>query len=167
MLKNRKKIALLFFLVTAGLFLFSANSANAQTNITLELDYPPIPAPTIEGGVLDLNCIEGEDSPRCDGEAFPLTTGVVLLFLFVLTIWVSGILAMVYLIYAGVLYILSGAKPAMRSKAKTIFANVIYGIAIIFFAVIMFNLINPDISKLNITGQEPIRGREPQTGNVD
>ncbi len=118
--------------------------------ISCNVDYPAVPVP---GGTFDLNefCKEGAE----------LGIGDIIAFIYIFSLWISGITAFIALIYGGVLYITSGAKPGLRNKANNIIKSVLWGIAILFGAVIILNIINPDIANLQLTAQKEIEAECP------
>lgn len=119
----------------------------------LQVDYPAVPAP-VKGFLFDLNCFEGGDLSQCTAPyIFKLTLGNVVLFIFLAAIWASAIIAFVSGIYAGVLYILSGANAGMRARARQRITSTVWGVAILLLATIGFNFINPDIASLKLTGE--------------
>ncbi|MEX0878065.1 MAG: hypothetical protein WDZ40_04430 [Candidatus Spechtbacterales bacterium] len=134
---NKLKIKKLFFLnilIFIGLF-FVLNISNAQT---LNLDYPPLRVP---GGIFDLN--DAYESGKVG------LRQVIILF-YVLTLWSSGILAFVLLIYTGLVYIISGGKPAKRKEAFQKFKNVWIGVAVLLFSFFFLNILNPGITNLDL-----------------
>ncbi|MDX1535325.1 MAG: hypothetical protein R3346_00995 [Candidatus Spechtbacterales bacterium] len=157
------KIALITFLVlTVGIFGFWI-SVDAAAPINLNIDnYPNIPVPDawdqdgVEDGFFDLSCLEKETG-ACD-----LSPGLILAFLYYGSLWLAGILMFISLLYAGVLYILSGQKPRNRAMAQERLSSVILGAMILFFAVLVFTVINPNIINLQITGQYTVVDPNPK-----
>ncbi|MDX1535322.1 MAG: M23 family metallopeptidase [Candidatus Spechtbacterales bacterium] len=108
--------------------------------ITCSVDFPAVPTP---GGWFDLNDL-------CSPGA-KITLPALIAYIYYVSLWLSGIIAFISLLYVGVLYILSGANPRNRSVAKERLLAVIWGIAILFLTVVVVNLINPDIARLELT----------------
>lgn len=106
--------------------------------LKLNVDYPNIPAP---GGAFDLNCIE---TKACDP-----TIGNIILFVFYAALWIGGIVAFVSLIYAGFQFIIAGENPSVRAAARERLENVMWGIVILLLTVLVLNVINPALTKLN------------------
>jgi len=82
--------------------------------------------------------------------------GDLIQFIFIFTFWVSGIIAFLALVYAGFLYIVSGANPAVRSNARKRLGAVFWGMGILLFSVVIVNTINPDIGRLEFVGQKEV-----------
>ncbi|MEX0869926.1 MAG: hypothetical protein WDZ39_00670 [Candidatus Spechtbacterales bacterium] len=133
------KMFLLTFLVV---ILFVPYVADAQLNV----NYPRIPVP---GGSLDLNKAV---------EAGRVTIGTIAVFIYVVAIWIAGIVAFITLIYAGLLYIFSGTNPGNRRKANDQLAAVAWGVGIVLFSFWMLFMINPDVINLRISGTQSIVG---------
>jgi hypothetical protein len=66
----------------------------------------------------------------------------------VAAIWVSGIIALVSLIYTGIEFIISGESSDKRVAAKDRLTKVLWGLAILLISVVVLNFINPDITRL-------------------
>ncbi|MDX1535324.1 MAG: hypothetical protein R3346_00990 [Candidatus Spechtbacterales bacterium] len=172
-LKQFTPIVILVLLISILGFITPTRAAEP---INLNIDnYPKIPVPEAWGeeygyeecsdGVcvwyFDLNCLE---IGACD-----LSPGLILAFLYYGSLWLSGTLIFISLLYAGVLYILSGQKPGNRAVAQERLNSVILGAMILFFAVLVFTVINPDIINLQITGQYTVTnpGSEPRIASED
>ncbi len=66
---------------------------------------------------------------------------------FDIVIWVSVILSVASLVYAGMMYMASGASPELRKKAFSRFKKVVLGSAILLSSVLILNFVNEDINK--------------------
>ncbi len=126
----------------------------------LEIDYPEIPVP---GGTFDLN--DAWETHLTGGPR--VTVGVIFAFIYTISIWASGIIALIVLVWNGAKFIISGTKPEIRLQAKGGMANAFWGIVIIFSTFIILNTLNPDITNLDITRTdettEEMRPQEPIT----
>lgn len=84
-------------------------------------------------------------SPQVEGKFFqglvPIDRewDIVQIFNFVIDwmLYIAGFLAVVYLIYAGITYIMAGGDPAKAEKARTGIVNAIIGIIIIVLAFVI------------------------------
>jgi hypothetical protein len=56
-----------------------------------------------------------------------------------LFLWVVGLLAVIYLIYGGVLYITAGGDAEKANKGRTAITNAVIGIVIVVLALVIFN----------------------------
>jgi hypothetical protein len=65
--------------------------------------------------------------------------------LFTGAIILGAIVAFITLVYVGIQYIVSGANPAARSRARDRFIAVIIGILILLTSVLLLRTINPDL----------------------
>jgi len=65
-------------------------------------------------------------------------------------VWVAGVLAVIYLIYGGILYITSAGEEDKAKKGKTAVVNAIIGIAIVIGALIIVKFIKDAVTKGNI-----------------
>jgi len=54
-------------------------------------------------------------------------------------LWVVGLLAVLYLIYGGVLYITAGGDAEKANKGRTAITNAIIGIVIVMLALVIFS----------------------------
>jgi len=72
--------------------------------------------------------------------------------LFLIALSVGAMLAVLRLVYAGYIYMVSGIDSAASTgKAKTIIGNVVFGLFLLLGIYLILYQINPDILKLNIT----------------
>ncbi|MEX2144977.1 MAG: hypothetical protein WD712_01155 [Candidatus Spechtbacterales bacterium] len=138
----KKIIPLAVFSILVLTLAVNANAAGIDLNV----NYPKIPAP-VPGGFFDLNCIE-------DGTCNP-TIGNIILFLFVASIWIGGLVAFTSLIYTGIQFIVGGESPAVRAAARERLKNVVWGIFILLLSVIILNIINPQITNLQDPSVKP------------
>lgn len=58
-----------------------------------------------------------------------------------LFLWVAGILAVIYLIYGGVLYITAGGDAEKATKGRTALINAIIGVVIILLSLVILNYV--------------------------
>jgi len=56
-------------------------------------------------------------------------------------LWIIGILAVLYLVYGGVLYITAGGEAEKATKGRTAITNAIIGIIIIVLALLIYNYV--------------------------
>ena len=54
-------------------------------------------------------------------------------------LWVVGVLAVLYLVYGGVLYITAGGDAEKANKGRTAITNAIIGIVIVVLALVIYN----------------------------
>jgi len=109
--------------------------------LKLQLHWPPIPIP---GGNVRLNDIVEGDRTICLGE--------LIRFSYALFLWISGMLSFVVLVYVGILYQLSSGRPALRARAANNAKKIFIGIAILFFAVVILNFIDPGLTNVGLCG---------------
>lgn len=132
---------------------------------TLNLDYPRIPVP---GGSFDLNkFLEREHVLADEGRESQLTLGVVMVFVFVFLIWISGFILFGALLYTGVMYIVSGNNPGKRSRAQEHLTSIMWGMGILLFSYIIVFIISTDIVRLKVTGTVVVNSgvSEPRSVN--
>ena len=98
-------------------------------DLNLEVDWPSIP------GIGTLNTLVS------DG----LSLNELIVFVYTLLLWLSIILAFLALIYAGFLYIVSGANPGARSKAFDYVKRIAFGGTILLLTVLILSFINTDL----------------------
>ena len=105
---------------------------NNAGNFTLELE---VDWPTLPSFDRSLNEIaRGQLSPAS-----------IIFFIYNLLLWLSIILAFLALIYAGFLYIVSGANPGARSKAFDYVKRIAFGGTILLLTVLILSFINTDL----------------------
>lgn len=143
---NKPKTLIIFTLFLLVFFV----TPHITSAINLNIDYPAIPYP---GGSISLNCIE-------TGEC-TMTVGNILIYIYIVSIWIGGIIAVLTLFYVGFIFIYSGNNPGARTKAKKRFQDVLMGLAILFTAVIVLNVINPDITNLRDSSLSNIIDPDP------
>ena len=147
-IKNKKTKIILGLTIAAVAVFFAYSAFAAEINIKFNVDFPKVPAP-VPGGYLDLNCIQGQNTNLCRSDyQYVPSFKTLVLFIFYAAIWIAGLIAFGVLLYAGFLYIFGGSAQGNRSKAKEMFTNVIWGLAILLLSVVTLRLINPDITNL-------------------
>lgn len=115
----------------------SGSFSSPKLDLKLEVTWPAIPLP---GGSVRLNdFVEGDVT---------IKLGQLIVFVFGLSIWMGGIIAFIMLVYVGMMYMLSGANPGLRAQAKERLKKVLLGMAILFGAVIILNIIDPRLVNL-------------------
>jgi len=123
------------------LFLLSgAGEVPEASNIplNLEIDWPRLP-----GVGLSLNeLVEGKRTIYLQN---------IVNFIFVFALWTSAMVAFISIVYAGFIYIVSGANPGERSRSIQGIKNVAAGIAILLCSVIILNMLNPNLTNLNLS----------------
>ena len=136
-----KRFSQLFFVLLVGVFLVfiafePAPVANAQQNIQLNLEVQWPKLPSFDNSLNDI-AREG------------ITLSTLVLFIYNFLLWLSVILAFVAIIYAGFLYIISGANPGERKKAKDYIQRIATGGVILFLAVLILSFINTDLVEVD------------------
>ncbi len=125
--------------------------------LCLENQYPKIPLPKMgntslfDKGPYSLNDI-AEKVKTPFNTVDPLSG--LIYYLFTFSVSVVGIIAFGAIIYAGVMLMMSGARPQLRMDAKNKIRNVILGIALLLGSVILLNTINPELSIINVPGAD-------------
>ncbi|MDX1608140.1 MAG: pilin [Candidatus Spechtbacterales bacterium] len=147
--KNSYIHKVLFLVLFAALISIPLPS-EAQLNIDLEFNYPTIPTPA---GPVDLNCLE---VGLCE-----FSIALMVLVIYSLGLWVAGLLAFIMLVYTGFTYIMSGASPGMRTRAKAMFQNVLWGLAILLLSNALLVTLNQSILQLETSELFAINATEP------
>jgi len=127
-----KNFLILFLL---GIFLFQANFVFAS-----EIKYPPLPGiltPQEIDKKIQLGEIEKEDR-----------LGLYFKYFFNLSFIIIILVCLGVLIYGGVLYLLSPAKPAVLISAKKNITSALLGLLILFSSYLILVTINPQLSIL-------------------
>ena len=75
--------------------------------------------------------------------------GAWFLYIFRFALYIVGAVALLALVYAGVLYILSGANVGWRTEAKDRITAVILGVLILLFSYVILDTVNPRLINLN------------------
>lgn len=118
------------FFVATLLLLFTAFPAFA-----LELQYPNIP------GFGDLDMLVKSGAPL----SFPQ----IIQFIYALALWLAGLIALVALIYAGIIFAVASGNPAKRREAQQRLAGIALGLMILFSAFLILRTINPDLTRIS------------------
>lgn len=133
--------------ILAGIFsslaLFVAFFAEARK---LEVNYPKLPG------------LE----PLTDSTTLP----DLILYIFNLSILMGGLIAFGAIIFAGFLFLTSGANPGLRLKAKTRLQQVLLGIVVLLSSYLILNTINPELVLLHTPGEELKIPESPEIGKV-
>ena len=147
-IKNKKTKIILGLIFAIFIVFFAYSAFAAEVGIKFNVDFPRVPAP-VPGGFLDLNCIQGQNTNLCRSD-YQYTPDIktLVVFIFSAAVWLAGLIAFGVLLYAGFLYIFAGSAPANKSKAKEMFVNVVWGLAILLLSVVTLRLINPSITNL-------------------
>ena len=75
-----------------------------------------------------------------------------IIFIYTLLLWISVLCAFGAIVYAGFLYIISGASPEQRRQAFDYIKRILKGGGILLLAVLILSFINNDLTDSNITG---------------
>ena len=136
-----KRISQLFLVSIVGVFVVffalgqspvMAQDSPQGVNLELEVDWPSIP------GIGTLNDLVS------DG----LTLNELIVFVYTFLLWLSIILAFLALIYAGFLYVVSGANPSARSRAFDYVKRIVTGGTILLLTVLILSFINTDLVEI-------------------
>ena len=138
----------LFFISLVGVFLMLSLFAHIPqavaeelqvSRIELEVDWPTLPS-------LDksLNDLANEK----------IELQEIVLFVYTLLLWISAFAAFVALVYAGFLYIVSGANPAMRAQAFVRIKRIAIGGVILLLSVLILSFINADLIEVDVSINE-------------
>ena len=134
-----------------------AHTKDSKDVLCLENQYPKIPLPKIgdtslfDKGPYSLNDIA--EKVKTPFNTIDPLSGLIY-YLFAFSVSVVGIIAFGAIIYAGVMLMMSGARPQLRMDAKNKIRNVILGIALLLGSVILLNTINPELSIINVPGAD-------------
>ena len=128
MFRPRKIKLLIFFLLL--FFLLGASFIFAQK--PLEVTYPEIP---------------GAKTPTTTKEALP----DYIRYIYYLSLFLAGILALGSFVYGGVRYLTSGGSPAIQNDAKSQILAGLWGLVILVFAFAVLNIINPQLTSFGVS----------------
>jgi hypothetical protein len=76
-------------------------------------------------------------NPLCPLNGENVTLGLLLDRIITLLLWGAGVAAVIYLLWAGILYITAGGDEAKAGKARTGIVNAVIGIVIIVLAFVI------------------------------
>lgn len=74
--------------------------------------------------------------PMRTGDLKSILVGLLNVFL-----WVAGLLAVIYLVYGGVLYITAGGDAEKATKGRTALINAVIGVIIIMLALVIMRFV--------------------------
>jgi len=77
-------------------------------------------------------------TPNNDGSSLGDVVAQILTWVF----WFAGVLAVIYLVYGGILYITAGGDAEKATKGRTALINAIIGIVIIALAIMIVQWVN-------------------------
>ena len=132
-MKKGFKIFFLFLFFFVG----SCNFAFA-----LEINYPRLPGVTAPQDFV--NTASKEEIPS-----------LYIKYFFNLAIWISGLLLLGSLIFAGIRYLTSSGQPEKIIAARQQISAAFLGVLILLLAVLIFNVLNPELISLKLPKKEP------------
>ncbi|MEK7465560.1 MAG: pilin [Patescibacteria group bacterium] len=65
-------------------------------------------------------------------------------------LWISGALAMLMIVAGGIRYATSAGKPDVQNDAKDMIFSALWGVALLFGAVLILNTVNPQLKTLSV-----------------
>jgi hypothetical protein len=77
---------------------------------------------------------------------------------YVYLVWAIGIIAAVMITYGGIKWVAAAGNPTTIKDAKDIITNAVIAIIIALTSVLLLNLINPDLLKLNLAKLNSVKG---------
>ncbi len=104
------------------------------------------------------------DYPEIEGEQPEETTTPVpeyFKYIFNFLIWISGLIALVVLVYAGFQYFTSAGNPEAMNDAKSRIGAALLGILILFGSYLILTTINPDLIVFHLPRLRPIMSELP------
>ena len=138
-MKKNQKIKLLFIFL--GLFLLGTGFVFA-----LEINYPKVPGA--------LSPQEFLQSASASPEQIP---SLYIKYIFNLFFWVSGIIVLGVLIWAGIRYLTSAGKTETIISAREQITSAFLGILILLSSFIILNILNPQLIILKLPKIEPVK----------
>lgn len=106
-------------------------------DLVLQVQWPSVPTPS---GSISLNdIVEGPG---------PINLPLLLLFLYGLFLWIGGVVAFMMLVYAGIMYVLSGNNPGTRARANQQARKIFVGMLILLSSSLILTIIDPSLLNL-------------------
>ena len=136
-MKQVSQFAFASLVVVFVVFIVGGDVTQTQAQdfeLQLEIDWPKIPG--FGDGDENLNDLLSERR---------LSLSQLVLFVYSLLLWISIILAFLSLVYAGFLYVVSGANSNIRAKAFDRVKRIVTGSLILLLAVLILSFINTDL----------------------
>jgi uncharacterized membrane protein YheB (UPF0754 family) len=131
------------------LFLLAVFLLQAGTVFALEIKWPPVPGAETPNEIqhkVETGVVSKESS-------LPLYINYFLRFFYALAIAV----AVIVIIYGGVLYLVSGAKPALKSEARDRITQALLGLFILLASYLFLAIINPQLLVFKIERPLPVK----------
>lgn len=140
----KKAILPIFILAFVLIGVFGSASNVSAINLNLQVDWSSIPG--VGEGLNDL--LGCESGKNCNGKV-----GIydIVIFIYRTLLWFSVLVAFIAIIYTGFSYVVSGANPQLRAKARERTIKVFTGGAILLFAVVILNFLNEDLTQRSDT----------------
>ena len=108
-----------------------------EKDLTLQISgYPTF---GIGDNAQSLNDIAGDQQTQ--------NVSTIVAYLYNAVLVISAIIAFLSVLYVGVMYVVSGANPALRGQALGRLKKIFIGIAIVLFSVLILNEINPELTR--------------------
>ncbi|MYE38363.1 MAG: hypothetical protein F4X82_02520 [Candidatus Spechtbacteria bacterium SB0662_bin_43] len=105
----------------------------------LTLQVTGYPSFGIDDSRQSLNDIAGDQQTQ--------NVSTIVAYLYNAVLVISAIIAFLSVLYVGVMYVVSGANPALRGQALGRLKKIFIGIAIVLFSVLILNEINPELTR--------------------
>lgn len=77
--------------------------------------------------------------------------------IYLYVVGISGVFALLIMVYSGVEYILSAGRPALQEAARHRITRTIFGLLLLFSAVLILNVIDPDLKKIELLNVESVK----------
>lgn len=145
----RKKRELLIFVFLLFFLLLKAGFV-----LALEINYPPVP-----GAEPPQVFLQKAEEGKIPSEQI---ISLYIKYIFNLAIWLTGLISLAVLIIGGLRYLISAGKSETIKSAKEQILAGFLGILILLSAVIVLNVLNPQLIKLKISPPEKIFISQPR-----
>mgnify|MGYP001562129697 CR=1 FL=1 len=77
--------------------------------------------------------------------------------IYLYVVGISGVFALLIMVYSGVEYILAAGRPALQESARHRITRTIFGLLLLFSAVLILNVIDPSLKEIKLLNVEPVK----------
>lgn len=78
--------------------------------------------------------------------------------IYLYVVGISGVFALLVLVYSGVTYILAAGNPAQQEASRHRITRTIFGLLLLFSVVLILNVIDPDLKKISLINIKGVEG---------
>lgn len=87
--------------------------------------------------------------------------------IYIYFVWVVGVVAVVMVVYGGIRWVAAAGNPGQIKEAREIIDGAIIGVLIALSSIVLLNIINPRLTRLNVPGLSYVKAGTPLYSNFN